>query len=416
MEIVIKDSVNIMKELVKYEFRKIWTKLSIISVISLVIVSTLLNITAYYNSDAIASDGKIIKGFTSMRSIKNESKDIKGVMNQEYLDNLVKDFNSSKEKLNFEDKLGFYFTKFKASNQIINFANYGPDLDNLKMGLDFDFLKSEKDFYTEYKKSVSNTIRVNNERAWFKYTDYHMEKINEKIDKLETPLNVDYYEGISYFIWQYASQYYFVLIIIGFALSSLFSKDSNNGIDELTLSSKFGRRKNMNARIIAGNIFALVVYIIFIGTLLIEHGAIGSLQGWNQSAQNIWNTCLYNISAGTGVLIMIAQGLLSVLIIANLVMFISIKVRYSKLATLLSLSSIMLLIKLTYTANSMQLQLNPIHFATNLYNGGVNGFEIYYFIGDIIIPYILAFVLLSCIYMVVIRVLTLREYKRYRLN
>lgn len=405
-----------MNELVKYEFRKIWTKLSIISVISLVIVSTLLNITVYYNSDAITSDGKVIQGFSSGRTIKNESYDIKGVMDQDYLDRLVKSFNSSKEKLEFEDRLGFIFTKYDASNQIINFANYGPKNYNINMGLDFDFLKSEKDFYNQYKKSVKETIRANNVRNWFKYTDEQMEKISEKVDKLETPFNVDYYQGISYFIWQYASQYWLALIIIGFALSSLFSKDSNNGIDELTLSSKFGRKKNMNARIIAGNVFAVVVYIIFIGTLLIEHGVIASLQGWNQSVQNIWNTCLYNISAGTGVVIMIAQGLLSVLLIANLVMFISIKVRYLKLATLLSLSSIWILIRLTYTDNSLQLQLNPIYFATNLYNGGISGFEIYYFIGDIMISYILAFGLLACIYMIVIRLLTLIEYKRYRIN
>ncbi|RDY26282.1 hypothetical protein CHL78_014375 [Romboutsia weinsteinii] len=401
-----------MKELVKFEFRKIWTQLTIISVISLVVVSTALNFLAYYsNHGGINSDGEIITGFKAFRIVKNEAKDTRGVMDQGYLDNLVKKFNSSKEKLEHEDKLGNYLTKYDASNHIANFANYGKDNFNIYMNLDFDFLKSEKDFYNQYKRSAIDAIQFDLQKNWFKYTDNQMNKITEKINKIDTPFKVDYYEGISYLIWQYTEQIYFVIAVVGFALSSLFSKDSNNGIDELTLSSKFGRKKNMNARIIAGNIFAVVVYIIFVGILFIEHGAIGSLQGWNQSIQNVWHTCLYNISLGTGLLIMIGKGLLSTLLVANLVMYISIKVRYSKLATLLSLSSIWLLIRLTYTDNPLQLQLNPMY-----YSRVSLGYEVFYFIGDLMIPYTLAFLVLGCVYMIIVRVLTVRQYKRYKLN
>ncbi|MBZ9607288.1 hypothetical protein G9F73_005540 [Clostridium estertheticum] len=407
-----------MKELVKYEFRKIWTQLTIVAVVSLIVISTITNLIAFYDSSvAITSDGKEVKGIKSFRTIKNESKNIKGVMNQDYLDNLVKEFNSSKEKQEFKDSLGLDLTtKYNYTNHIINFANYGKDTFNNMMDLDFDFLKSEKEFYNQYKKSVSDTIRFHNTNNWFKYTDNHMDMINEKIDKLETPFKVDYYEGLTHFIWQYESQYLLVLIVVGFALSSLFSKDSNNGIDELTLSSKFGRKKNMNARIIAGNMFAVAVYIIFIGTLLIEFGAVVSLQGWGVSIQNLWYTCLYNISAGTGILIMISHGILGVLIVANLVMLISIKVKYSKLATLLSLSSIYILERLTYTSNTLQLQLNPIYFANSFYSATPNAFEIYYFIGNIMIPYTLVFAVIACIYMLIIRCLTVRQYKRYKLN
>ena len=84
-----------------------------------------------------------------------------------------------------------------------------------------------------------------------------MDQINKKNNAIDIPFKVDYYQGLEYFIWQYGAQYIFVLIVIAFALSSLFSKVSNNGIDELSLASKFGRKKNMNARIIAGNIFAV---------------------------------------------------------------------------------------------------------------------------------------------------------------
>lgn len=283
------------------------------------------------------------------------------------------------------------------------------------MGLDFDFVKSEKEFYDKYKKSVSDAIKINNEKNWFKYTKEQMSKINEKVNDLKTPFKVGYHGGLSYFNLTYGMQYWLLLLPIVFGLSSLFSKDSNNGIEELTLSSKFGRKKNMNARIIAGNIFAGIVYGIFIVTLFIENGAVHSLHGLGQSTQTVWYTCLYDISLGTSMLIIIGQGLLGVLIFANLVMLISIKVKYSKISTILSLASLWVIVTLTNTTNSLQLQLNPIYFATRLAKGP-REFEIYYFVFNIMIPYSLAFIVLACIYMLFIRALTVGQYKRYKLN
>lgn len=401
-----------MKQIIKYEFRKIWTKLTIISVISLMVVSTTLNFIAFFNSEvAITSDGDEIRGIRSFRAIKNQSEDIKGEMNQEYLDNLVKEFNSSVEKNEFIEMMKYELTKYKFPNLTINFANYGPNMMSDKKDLDFKFLQSEEDFYNEYKKSVSETIKFDNQKNWFRYTDEQMNQINKKIDDIDIPFKVDYYQGLEYFIWQYGAQYIFVLIVIAFALSSLFSKDSNNGIDELSLASKFGRKKNMNTRIIAGNIFAVVVYAMFIGNLLIQIGAVASLSGWNQSIQNMLYTCIYSISAGDGIVILIMQGLLVLLIITNLVMFISIKFKYSKLATILSLASIWLIDRLTYTTDTLSLQLNPFYYVTSTISSST-----YYFIGDIMIPYVLAFIGIGAMYLLIIRILTIREYKKYKLN
>ncbi|MGL4372860.1 MAG: hypothetical protein ACRCS6_03695, partial [Turicibacter sp.] len=299
-----------MKPLVKYEFRKIWTQLTIVAVVALVVISVFLNLTFYMvTTGAITSDGVKIEGLSSFRALKNESKEMKGVMDQAYLDNLVETFNASKEKELFEKRLGFDYSKYDVSNHVINFANYGYDTYNHHMGLDYDYLKSESDFYNQYKKSLSGAIRDENKSNWFRYTDEQMNQINKKIENINTPFEVDYYLGLDYFTSTYSVHYYLVLIPIAFSLSSIFAKDSNNGIDELTLSSKYGRKKNMNARLIAGNLFAIVVYVIFIAAHLIPVAAVFSLQGWAQSIQNVWHACLYDISLGAGIFIMILKGL-----------------------------------------------------------------------------------------------------------
>lgn len=203
-ETAIKNSGEIaMKNLVKFEFRKIWTKFTLTSVIYLVVVSTMLTAIGYYSNDgAINSEGQEVKGTKAFRVIKNESKGTSGVMDEEYIHNLVQDFNSSKEKANFEDRLGLWLTRFDVSNHLINYANYGKEKFNIYMGLDFDFLKSEKYFYNQYKKTVKDQILYDSQKLWFKYSDKNIEKINEKVDNIKTPFKVDYYEGINNLMYQ----------------------------------------------------------------------------------------------------------------------------------------------------------------------------------------------------------------------
>jgi ABC-type transport system involved in multi-copper enzyme maturation permease subunit len=407
-----------MSQLIRYEFRKIWSQVTILAVISLILISSVLNFIFYLdsNSSTITSDGTIVKGIKSYRTLKNESKNLEGVIDQDYLDNLIREFNVSIEKKDFEHRFGSSSVKYEIPNLFINFVNYSEKMTNFTMGLDFDFIKSEEDFYKQYKKSVSNLIQKNNERNWFKYTDKQMNLINEKIEKIETPIKVEYSKGLANFIYAYGEQYWLILVVLVFALSSIFSNDSNNGIDELILSSEHGRKNIMNAKLIAGNIFSLVVYLIFVAIHLIEHGLAASLHGWGQSVQNHWHSCLYNINFGTGILIMLGLGLLGVLVVTNLIMMVSIKIKFSKLSTFISVGTIWGIINFTHTANPIQLQLNPIYFAKRLSVSNIVDFDIYYFLGNKMIPYSMVSVVLGLIYILIISFFTIISYKKYKLN
>lgn len=407
-----------MKQLVNFEFKKIWSQVTVLSVISLFFISSVLNFIFYLDpaNSTITSKGEIVRGIKSFRVLKDESKNLEGVINQGYLNDLTKEFYSSIEKQKFEYRFGVSSVKYEIPNYFINFVNYSENMNNYTMDLDYHFLKSEEDFYNQYRKSVSNLIKRNNERNWFKYNDKQMSLIEKKIEKIQTPIRVEYSKGLSNFIYAYGEQYWLILIVLVFGLSSIFSKNSNNGMDELTLSSRFGRKKLMNAKVIAGNIFSTIVYTVFIITHLIEHGLVASLHGWGQSAQNFWHSCLYNISFGNGILIMIGLGLLGVLVFANLIMLISIKFKLVKLSTFISLVTILGIIKLTHTVDPIQLQLNPIYFGTRLTVSNIIDFDIYYFIGSIIIPYTLISVLLFLAYILIIRLLTVISYKIYKIN
>lgn len=404
-----------MKRLVGFEFRNMLTQLTVVAVIALILISTVFNFTAFFNSEpAVTGSGEQVQGIASYMAVENESGDIKGTLNQAYLDRLFDSYYQSIEKSSLENDIWNNLTKYTYSNYIINFAKYGKSFNNTN--LDLGEKISENEFYQQYKNAMSEVIESHNQYNWLPLTTEHMKEINKKIDSMEIPFNVDYYSGLSLFKWQFGKQFLFVLIVLAFTLCPIFSKDTKNGISELTLSSKFGRRKNMNARVIVGNLFAIALYSIFVITLLVEIGVVASFRGWGQSIQNLWYTCVYNLSIGDGILIMILSGLLTVLIIANLIMLISIIIVYSKVSTLISLLAIFLLTSSLFSNNTLLGQLNPVSLATNFSAGIPNAFEIFYFLGSIVIPYVLFFAIIAIVYLAVIRFVTVRQYKKYKLN
>ncbi|MGL4739840.1 MAG: hypothetical protein ACRC41_03430 [Sarcina sp.] len=402
---------------VYYEVKKLWNKTSILAVIIMIgicIIPYLIMIN-HSSNNTVKNNGEVITGIRSYKVLREEAKDIKGIMNQEYLNLLVAKYNSSKEKEVYKTNLQPYI-KYKYPNFFINFVNYGSDMGSFYMDLDYEFLSDEVQLYNKYKATVKETIQNRNENVGIiPYTDKQKEKINKLIDKIDTPFSVGYEEGIEHFIYSYGEKYWVVLLVIVFCLSSLFSKNSVNGIEELSLSATLGRRVNMNARIIAGNIFAISIYFIFIFSLFIVISLVAGFDGLNLSAQIFWNLCPYTINLCEGLVILLFMGLLSTLIISNLIMLISLKITNYKLSTITNLLFICLLIKLTQTTNPMILQLNPIFFSTHFTTSNLADFEIFYFVGEVMIPYSLIVLFLFIVYMGIIRFLTIRSYKKYKL-
>lgn len=408
-----------MKKLIFNEFKKLWSKTTIITVSSLIL---LLMIMAgvyyiYYENSVITSSGEKVVSVGSYWSLKEESKEFEGQVDQNYLDNFVKEFESSIEKKNFSHRFGRDTMRFNIASYLLNFPADLEKTSNFSMRFDYDYLKTEEKFYEKYKEGVKEVIRKQqklvknrNEFMWFQYTDEQLEKIDNKVDSLKTPFKVSYYLGLEKVIFDFTKQYWLVLIVLSFVLCGVFSKDSRNGIDEITLASACGRKKNMNAKIIAGNLFSITVYFIFIATILILNGIYASLHGWGMSAQVLWRTCLYNISIGTAIMIMFAMGLLGTLLIANFVMLVSISTKYVKLSALCSIASVLILVELAKTTNMLQLQFNPIYFSTKLQ------LDAPVFIGDMMIPYFVFSALIAIVYFTVIRLLTVKQYKRYTLR
>lgn len=408
-----------MRTLIKFEYQKIWNTISILAVAAVTILTTVFAFIYYSNPwIGINKKNRTVSGISAFREVKEFSKDLEGKMDETYLKNLVQKYQNSYDKKCMEENIdgfgyGFGLTKFANPNFLVNYAANGPYMAEGvdSMGLDFDFLPSEKAFYDKYRASMledmlqSSTLK--SEMNAIRY-----DALKEKINQLKKPFQIAYCQGIENIMYWFQKEYWIFLLLFAFTLSGIYAKDSNGGIKELTLSSRHGRKKNMQSRWIAGNLFAITFYALFAGVLVLEHGAIASFHGWNASIQVIWPTCTQNFNIGTGMLLLFGAGLIGTLTIANLVMLLSMKTKNAKITSILSVLMVYELTKISWTQNPNIDQwnwLNPIRFG----NGDLHS---YIFIGNTPVVYFVLIPLAAILYIAVLHLFSKFSYKRYRIH
>ena len=406
-----------MKDIIRLEYKKMWNKVSLISLVALSVLSVLFAIvTLNLQYRTIDSDGNMVKGLSSFRALKQASEDLEGVLDGEYIKELIEKYDSSYEKEYLAGNRGFLgtggMTKYIVSNYVINYAYYGPYMSNgnEKVGLDYSFLDSEENFYQKYKEAVlEQLLYVNEENGLFPYSAEQISILEQEIQNIETPFRIAYHMGWANVFGYFGMEYPVFFLILTFCLSGCYTKDSESGVDELTLSCAYGRKKDMQARWIAGNLFTASAYLIYVGVLIMVHGGIASLHGLGASAQTFWFECLHNFSVGTALLVVFFCGLAGALVMANLVMLVSIKVKNAKITAALGGMAVVLMFRQASTYSQIKM-FNPLQFKESAL---VTDFL---FVGKTIIPYFAIALFLSAAYITVLWLGLRTSYKKYRLN
>ena len=406
-----------MKDLIRFEYKKMCNGISIVSLVALSILTVLFAIvTLNLQYRTIDSDGNVVNGLASFRALKEVSEDLEGALDGEYIRGLIEKYDSSYDKAYLAENRGFLgtggMTKYIVSNYVINYAYYGPYMSNgnEKVGLDYDFLDSEESFYQKYREAVlEQLLYVNAENGLFPHSEEQISVLEQKIQNIKTPFQIACHMGWANVFGYFGMEYPVFFIILAFCLSGCYAKDSTNGMDELILSSICGRKRDMQARWIAGNLFTVVFYMIYVLVLIAVHGGIASLHGLEASAQTFWFECLHNFSVGTVLLIVFFGGLAGALVMANLVMLLSIKLKNAKLTTVFGIIAVVLMFRQASTYSQMKM-LNPLQFKESAL------LTDFLFVGNAIVPYFVIAFLQSAAYITVCWLVLRLSYKKYRLN
>jgi len=394
-----------------------WNGISLVSLAALGILTVLFAVvTLNLQYRTIDSDGNIVNGLASFRALKEASEDLEGTLDGDYIRELVEKYDSSYDKVYLAENRGFLgtggMTKYIVSNYVINYAYYGPYMSNgnEKVGLDYTFLDSEESFYQKYREAVlEQLVYVNGENGLLPYSEEQISVLEQKIQGIKTPFRISYHMGWANVFGYFGMEYPVFFVLLAFCLSGCYAKDSANGIDELVLSSAHGRKKDMQARWIAGNMFTVVLYLIYVGLLIVVHGGIAGFHGLGASAQTFWFECLHNFSVGTALLVVFFGGLAGALVMANLVMFLSVKLKNGKLATGFGIIAVVLLFRQASTYSQIKM-FNPLQFKESAL------LTDFLFAGNVTVPYFIIVLFLSAVYITVLWMLLRLSYKKYRLN
>ena len=136
-----------------------------------------------------------------------------------------------------------------------------------------------EDFYKMRKVMLENISKGQNlsegERA------FHM-KENEQIT---TPYAYGNMLGFDYYFRMLPLNFVFLSLAAAIILAPMFAGEYTSHMDGLVLSSRFGKNKLIQAKLLTGISFGFLASMLFGGILLLEIQAVYGLSGWNLPLQ-----------------------------------------------------------------------------------------------------------------------------------
>ena len=122
-----------------------------------------------------------------------------------------------------------------------------------------------------------------------------------------------------------------------------------------------------------------------------------------------WFECLHNITVGEGILILFGGGLLGAIVIGNIVMLISIKMKNRKLAVILSAIAVFWILK-SKNVYGFSKMFNPANFISDSLLTG------YCFVGDMALPYFVIAIIFTLFYVALLRIGIKMSYRKYYID
>ncbi|HHV26685.1 ABC transporter permease subunit [Anaerosalibacter bizertensis] len=375
-----------MDKLFLWEWKKI-NKLILcfILLISLFIMSILIILNAG-SMTWIDSSGKKLSGKSAIDAKIATVSNIEGKVTSEKLINYVNEYKKFYKEGKEED-----------NKEYVKYCQPFEDyINRLVYPIYNDGNQELKNLITNLSNDELNNFYSNWDKAAIEKDGKHYTILENKAKKVDKPFIYEYNDGLFYLVDQFKDLFLFAFIVIAIVLSSIFSEDSLQGLEEVSMSTKYGRERLVIGKLKCGIFLSIVVYILFLLVMNIIVGSIFTLRGGNTSIQFINILSLWNISMGKGYLLLIFLGLLATMTMALFVMYISVKSRKSKRSLLLSFG--LVIIPYIFLSEIEGTFLTPILgvIPINLIDAHrIFGSNIFYGLGSFQFPYIIISIILS---------------------
>lgn len=303
-----------MKELInltRFEYKKILQKKSSIIALGVVLLITLVSGVGTLIGNA-QIDGKVVDSYYQI--MKDQRKAIEELSGQEVDRKFLEAAQNAQQQIKENEGTEEYWEIFK--------EQYYPytGIMNLNRVLQDT---NVTDFYESREKIMA---------ANYQELELLEEEINvhwEKNKQVKTPFTYEYKEGIDRFlILQYGTNM-FLAFGIAICVAALFAGEYTTKMEQQILSARYGKNKEIKAKLLAGYSFTLFSFMIINVISFIQIGLIYGFGGWNAPIQFTYNGLFMSapLTMGQTVLIGTLCGLIATLLMTSVVMFCSAKMK-----------------------------------------------------------------------------------------
>lgn len=319
-----------MKTLIYYEKKKVLRRKSTV-IACLLLLLSILTLSFVFVSDEsyYLSDGTKISGMEAIHVKQKIEHTLAGPLTTKHLKDALQLYHSVYENSdnfttsgNLKDEV--YCRDIQPYDVILNLMRriYSPAGE-----YDMNILSSitnemVENFYQERHAQVQSILDMDYTTG--NYTQAEKDTITRLDAKVSTPVTYDYSDGWkTLLIRDFQTVFMLIALVVCIIISPIFSYEYQTGTDAVVLSSRYGRRETVWAKIIAGFTITSIIYFIAVLVSLFAVLTAFGIQGWNCDFQIISTTSYYGLKIWQVALAGIGINYVVILSVMAFTMFLS---------------------------------------------------------------------------------------------
>jgi len=342
--------------MVRFELKKIFGtlggKIALLIYVGFLLLSCWLSATGGMGTDVsfVNDKGEHIYGPAAVQRIRAARQEWEGVLDEERIASVIQELGRIAASPEYSsDSIAERDAAYGRQEGIRPIRNmmidaYNDSLDEYEYNDYYipESLRPEDaaDFYSNRMKLLTKYLETGNGKD--KFTDREKQWLIQHYADWETPMDYGYFLGWNQLLENYMLITGYGILIIGFLVTGIFTKEFRWKADAVYYSTVYGRSKATAAKIKAG---FLTVTLLYWGAMLIYTLFTLCYFGFEgagyavQLVENYWE-CPYNLSCGGTYLLCVMCGYIGNLFVAFLTMYVSAKTKSAPFSVIVAFLSI----------------------------------------------------------------------------
>lgn len=293
-----------MNLLIRFECKKLLDrKFTVITILVLMLAILLLSIFIISENTNTSADGSQVSGIKAIQVNKASQAMPAGKLTVATLQEALRQYHkvmnnaSNFTESNNDLKDSVYLAELKPYDNILSLLrkNYSPT-----NHYDYYILSSVSDdsinqFYENRHAKIREIVNIDN--SYGNYSQTEKDFILDRDYKIETPFSYDYTDGWSDILQRgFLTVFLLIGLTVCIIIAPIFAYEYQTGADAVVLSTRFGRKQVIQAKILAGFLISSGIFLFATVFYMLLFFAAYGVQGWNGSFQVLSFTSFYDLS------------------------------------------------------------------------------------------------------------------------